>query len=842
MEHYGHDFRIAIQEGGVLSVMNAYNLINGTHCSENQDLLKTILRDRWGFPFYVVSDWGAVHNSKNAIQAGTDICMGSSHYENDLENLLNAGLISEANIDAAVNNVLRTKAMAGMLGLYPKAGAGLINSEEHQQLALESARKAMILLKNENNILPIDVSNSPRIALIGPSANKAQLDGFGSSWVEPIYTVSPREGITQVIGSGNITYSQGCDINSSDTSRFSAARVAAMNADYVVYVGGLDDTQEGEGYGDRPEYDRKGGSIQLPGKQQELINELAKVNDNIIVVIKSGGICGMERCIDNIKGFIYAFYPGQEGGNALADVLFGFYNPGGKLPVTMPKGDYQLPAWNDNFNDDFGCGYRWFDQFQIEPQFVFGHGLSYTQFEYSDIRLTSPTSDIGEPIIVSVDISNTGTVKGEEVAQLYISVVEPSVWMPEKQLKGFQRVEILPGETVTVNFELTAQDFYYWDESTDSYQVEPGIFVARVGGSSGDLTESLPFAMSEGIKKPDLEISRIFTLPRFPVEGDSVHLFAYLRNIGADVLTHGRTVEIDFHHGNEKVGTFSSDKISIPTGGMKMIELEDAFWIPNNDGMFDISASIDPDNLITEAIEVNNQYVQEIHVLDSSVLILNNNLALNKPVQASSSESVELVPHFGVDGNSGTRWSSLFYDPQEYNIDLEGVFDIIQIRIQWETAYSKSFKIEVSENSIDWEEVIFEDDSDGNVDEFNIDATARYIRFTGIERATEWGHSFYEFEVYGKQHQSVVSVQENQLSFLDDVQIFPNPVSDIMYFSQLPTGFSFDLTIYDVKGVVMIQKKINSNESIDLTQFKSGNYFLHFEHEDSTRILKIIKN
>ena len=347
IEHYGLNFRSAVQEGGVMSVMNAYNLINGEKCAENFNLLTQILRTQWGFPYYVVSDWGSIWNTEAAITAGCNICMGSDHYQNELLNLVLSGFIPESTIDDAVLRVIRTKIMASMLDYYLPGNPDDINSIEHQQLSLEVARKSIILLKNENDLLPLS-KNNVTVALIGPSANVAQLDGTGSSYVTPFYTVTPREGIENKIGSSNLYYAKGCDINSSDTSGFALARNLALNADFVVYIGGLDNTQEGEGL------DRVTASIDLPGQQQNLINELSEVNSNIIVVLESGGICGINNCINNINSLIYAFYPGQEGGNAIADVLFGDYNPGGKLPVSMPKTDSQLPEWNEDFTDDHG--------------------------------------------------------------------------------------------------------------------------------------------------------------------------------------------------------------------------------------------------------------------------------------------------------------------------------------------------------------------------------------------------------------------------------------------------------------------------------------------------------
>ena len=831
---------MAVQESGVLSIMNAYNLINGRHCSENPDLLHTILRDRWGFPFYVVSDWGAVHNSKRAIEAGTDICMGSSHYENDLPGLVGSGSVSEETLNNAVRNVLRTKMLAGMLDNYPRAPSGLINSEDHQILSLEAARKVMVLLKNENNILPLAEESISKIALIGPSANKAQLDGFGSSWVEPIYTVSPRQGLINKIGGSKIIYSYGCAINSQDTTGFASARIAASQADYVIFVGGLDDTQEGEGYGNRPEYDRAGGSIQLPGKQQDLINELFKVNENILVVIKSGGICGLNQCFENIKGLVYAFYPGQEGGNAIADVLFGDYNPGGKLPVTMPKTDSQLPAWNDNFNDDFGCGYRWFDEMEITPQYSFGHGLSYTSFNYSNLNVSTEPFTDKKPLTVTFDISNTGNLEGEEVVQLYISDVESTIWMPEKQLKGFERVSLSAGETKTISIELNLDDFYFWDEITDTYSIEPGMFNVMVGGSSDDLQLHSSFEISPQLFAPDLKPTKIFTVPRFPVEGDTLSMICLVQNIGSEEILPGDEIEIQFFADNNLIATGNYQDLNIPVGGMAMIEANNNSWIIGDPGEYQINALVDPENKLAEIIENNNQAQHSLDVLDSLTLILQNNLALFKPVTASSSESNELLPENAVDGNLGTRWSSLFSDPQEFVVNLKDLYDIIQIRIHWETAYSKSFIISASEDSINWEDIVIENNGDGNIDEFNIEATAQYLRFTGIQRATQWGHSFYEFQVFGKRHemQDPTSVEFN--NDLKEIRIYPNPAIDKIYFSNFDPALRFDFKIFNLEGQLMLSGKSNAGNLLELPDYSPGIYILELYHEGRTTSFKIL--
>ncbi|WP_462319651.1 glycoside hydrolase family 3 C-terminal domain-containing protein, partial [Marinilabilia sp.] len=746
MEHYGLNFKKVVQDAGVMSVMNAYNLINGVHCSENEYLMQTILRDRWGFPFYVVSDWSAVHNTANAINAGTDICMGSDHYASDLPNLISSGTVSEATLDLAVKRVLKTKIMAGMMDYYPVPWWGERNTDRHRQICLEAGRKSIILLKNQNNILPFNKNNIDKIALIGPSANIAQLDGFGSSDVEPSTTVSPRQGIEQIIGSAKVDYHKGCDINSTDRTGFAAARSAAADADYVVFVGGLDKTMEGEGYGDGG--DRKNNSVELPGVQYELIQELAAVNPNIIVILKSGGICSVNPVLNQTKGLIYAFYPGQEAGTALAEVLFGQYNPAGRLPVSMPVNDAQLPPRNDNFNDDYGCGYRYYDELDLTPEFAFGFGLSYTTFSYSNISVTPASPTIGEPIEITCDITNTGSRAGEEVAQLYITNNAANIWMPEKELKGFERIFLAPGETKQVSFKLYPEDFYYWNETESEYDIFSGDYEALIGGSSDNLPLSQTFNYTSGTEQPDLVITQLFTMPKFPLEGEDVQFYALVKNQGSGdspSQTHELTVEIN----GSTISTGNLFEEAIPKGGMQWMQLNDGTWNATNSGDVEVTATIDPLNSIAEGDESNNSITKLLTVYDGSNHPSNFNLAYEKPVTVSSTEADEYSGENINDGNSATRWSSEFSEPQTVEIDLEAEYDMTQFKIIWEAAYATQYTVEVSTDQTNWELIVDENAGNGGEDIHEVDTYGRYIRITGEQRATQYGVSIFEFEVLG---------------------------------------------------------------------------------------------
>jgi beta-glucosidase len=504
-EFYGMPFRMAVQQGSAWSIMNAYNWINGRPSSANRELLTRMLRDEWGYRYDVISDWGSIYTSATeAINAGCDLEMPHipGKYPLELPDAIANGDVTTSTLNRAVRRVLRAKLAAGLLGDYPPGNPYDVCSQEHRDLALEVAQKSIVLLKNEDDILPLNEDELGSIALIGPSADVPRLDGRGSSVVEPCYAIALKQGIENRAAGVTIHYAKGCDINSDDTSGFPAAIDAARNSDVVVFVGGLDGTQEGE------ELDRASGSVQLPGQQQSLINELAAVNPNVIVVLESGGIVALEQCFDNIKGLIYAFYPGQEGGNALADILFGDVNPSGKLPVTMPCNDDQLPAWNDmDFTNDVvnGFGYRRFDSLELSPQYAFGYGLGYTTFEYGNLTVT-PISASGElSILVSADVTNIGEIAGDEVVQLYLSTdfADPRarevVPMPVKQLRGFERVPLTPGQNESVTFTLGPEELSFWSICDDSFRIEAGTYTVRVGGSSDNLPLSGKFELTSPV-------------------------------------------------------------------------------------------------------------------------------------------------------------------------------------------------------------------------------------------------------------------------------------------------------------------------------------------------------
>jgi len=616
MDFAGYNFRTVVQDAGVLSIMGAYNLINGNKCCESLLMLQTILRNRWGFPFYVVSDWDAIWNSKKAIEAGTDVCMGSNKYEKDLPGLVASGEITTQVLDKAVKNVLRTKILNGLLDYYPQGNASYAASPENKAVSKLAAQKSLILLKNQANILPLKKSGI-RIALIGPNAKGENLNCFGSSETFPKESSSIMEGLVAKIGAENIQFVEGCKINTNSTEGFAEAIAAAKAADIVIFAGGLDATQEGEGYDSG--HDRTGNSIALPETQQQLINELAVANPNLIAVIQSGGVCGLNKCLAGIKGLIYSFYAAQEAGNAIADVIFGDYNPAGRMPVSMPKQDSDLPSWDENsfrmFTKNLDGGNRWLSENNITPEFAFGFGLSYTSFSYKNFSIPQKLT-AGQNFTASVEVTNTGSTAGEEVVQLYIGAPSSkTLWMPKKQLRGFKRIALNPGETKTVTFEFCADHFYHWDEATASYQVQPGNYTFSVGGSSDNLPLSQQVLFEKGVQKPDLRITQIYTMPRYPKEGERVSFYALVKNQGNAAVS--EKYDLSFAVDGKVVAQTTKTGINIAPGQVQLIASKGE-WKAMNIGKICLSGNVSFKSADTEWNTKNNGFARDFEVFKTT--------------------------------------------------------------------------------------------------------------------------------------------------------------------------------------------------------------------------------
>ncbi len=599
-EFWGYHWKRTVQQGGAISVMCAYNWINGDKCAENRYLIKDLLRDHWGFNYYTMCDWGGFSSTEKALNSELDFCEGNDLYIKELPIGVKSGQFDSTLVNRATKNVLRTKLISGMIDGVPVIPNSVVDSKEQRELVCESGLKGLVLLKNEQNILPLNSEKIKSIAVIGPNAAVLPLDGNSSSKVIPTYQIPVEGAIRTILGYSRVNYAKGCNINDTDKKQFKEAIAAAKKSEYVLFVAGLDNTVEGEGYFLFRDIDEKGGgvvtrpdrasqTVLLPGMQNELINEIAKVNPNIILVVISGGTCSVTPVLNKVKGLLYAFYPGQEGGRAIADVLFGKYNPSGKMPATMPKDDGQIPPIVPDFRKQVskGIGYRWFESQNLTPEFAFGFGLSYTTFEYSNIRINNASAKVGDLIEISFDLKNTGKVVGEEVAQLYLSTgkIFPALDIPKKQLRGFEKIMVNPGEAKTITFYLGPEELYIFNEETQSYQVPDGEFIAQLGGSSDILPLKTEFTLSKTEGKPDLSVTNIRTLPAFPKEGDEVVFMASLINNGTAATKTGDSHLIRFYVDGVEVAYYYSKSASIPVGGMIFAcaeGLKDVNWVASN--------------------------------------------------------------------------------------------------------------------------------------------------------------------------------------------------------------------------------------------------------------------
>lgn len=484
-------FKAAVQEAKVWTVMGAYNKLRGTFCCESDFLLNQILKGEWGFQGLVVSDWAGVHSTRGAVLGGLDLEMGTDlaydefYLAKAFREGVRSGAYSMAVLDDKVRRNLRVMIGTGVLDSRPE---GSLNTKEHQETARHVAEEAMVLLKNEKGLLPLDARRLKSVAVIGENATRLQTYGGDSSRVKALYEITPLAGILNRVGANvNVTYSEGYR-KGGDSALAERAVAAAKAADVVIYVGGIN---HDVGY-DSEGGDKKG--LELPFGQAELIRKLAKANPKMVVVLVGGSPMEMDAWLGRVPSVLLSWYSGMEGGNAIARVLFGDVNPSGKLPATFPKKLADSPAHSFGpsgfpgvggtvtYSEGILVGYRWFDTKKIEPLFPFGFGLSYTTFEYSDLKLKSGAAGV----TVEFKLKNTGKRAGAEVAQLYVQPVKPSVLRPVRELKAFQKVSLQPGETTTVTLALGKDAFAYYDDKQSAWVAEQGNYQIVVGASSRD--------------------------------------------------------------------------------------------------------------------------------------------------------------------------------------------------------------------------------------------------------------------------------------------------------------------------------------------------------------------
>ena len=534
-ELYLKPFEAAVREAGAWAVMPAYNKVNGYYCSENEHLLNEILRGEWGFNGPTISDWGGTHSTMGAAMHGLNVQMtGDSYLGPALIDSVKAGAVPESVVDQKVRELLRLRFTVEAIA-PENCNNEVASTPESRQTAYEVASKSIVLLKNENNILPIS-KDVKKIAVIGRNAVALTQSGGIGAGVKSVYEVTPLQGITNKAPEGvEVVYAQayknyasffgrameGPDNAASldepaDPKLLAEAVAAAKDADVVIYVCGTNKNIESEGF------DRT--SIKLPVGQDEIVKALAEVNPNIVSVIISGGPCDLQELTKYSPAIVEGWWNGLEGGNALGDVLFGNIAPSGKLPFTFPiqledspayamgnfpqKADDEGDLFTNQYRKDITgdrnawrmrkspdalytekmlVGYRWFDTKEKPVMYAFGHGLSYVNFEYGDITTDKSSYKPNGTIKVSFTLKNTGDMTADEVPQLYVRHLNAKVEYPSKELKAFSRVTLAAGETKTVTLEIPVSELSYWDEATNGWALEEGEIELLLGSASDDI-------------------------------------------------------------------------------------------------------------------------------------------------------------------------------------------------------------------------------------------------------------------------------------------------------------------------------------------------------------------
>jgi len=492
-ELYLAPFEAATREAHAWSLMNALSQLNGTYMSENRPLLTELLRAQWGWDGLIVGDWGSMHDTVADIRGGVDLEMPTPNVYSPaaLTTALTAGKITPSQIDERVRRILRVLARTGQLDHPTVPPASVMGSLAHRALALKAAREGVTLLQNVNALLPLDPKKIKTLAVIGPNAADTPLGGRWSADIPTFYTVPILDGLKKAAGAGvAVTYAQGCPRLTPGTPAALAEAVAlAAKSDAAVVVVGTDNTYEGE------EMDPPG--LHLPGDQEALIAAVAKANPNTIVVLNAGTPLLMSAWLPNVRGIINAWYAGQEAGTAVGEIMFGQTNPSGKLADTLAVKREDYSDWGNypgdgktvRYAEGVLMGYRHFDAAHLTPQFPFGFGLSYTTFAYSGLQVPKTVSG-GKAATVRVTIENTGKRAGDEIAQLYLRPLSLVSGEPERQLQGFARVSLLPGQKKAVSFSLAARAFQCWDTATHAWRTAPGRYAVEVGASSRDMRGS----------------------------------------------------------------------------------------------------------------------------------------------------------------------------------------------------------------------------------------------------------------------------------------------------------------------------------------------------------------
>ena len=500
-EIYLPPFEAAVKEANVWAVMGAYTKFRGEHCACSDYLVNRILKGQWGFQGLVMSDWGGTYSTREAALGGLDLEMGTlitgteqgrDYKDYYLANPYLEGLRKGENTMSVLDDkVRRNLRVMFATHVFDTRKPGALNTPAHQATAQRIAEEGMVLLKNETNALPLNSSDITSVAVIGEDAVRHHATGLFGAGVKTMHEITPLEGIVQRVGDNvNVTYSIGYS-KQAGSNLIERAVAAARQADVAIIIAGLNHSR----YLDDEGWDRK--NLRLPYGQDELIRRVAQANPRTIVVLISGPAIELDPWLGQVPAVLQANYPGMEGGTALARVLFGDVNPSGKLACTYPRRLMDSPAHalgtypGTNgilfYKEGLLVGYRWFDAKNIEPLFPFGYGLSYTRFEYSGLKLVEGR-DAQDPVVTAeFEIANTGDRQGAEVAELYVHPSQPSLPRPVKELKGFRKVALKPGEKQTVSIPLDRRAFAFYDPSKPGWVAEAGDFKIQIGSSSRDI-------------------------------------------------------------------------------------------------------------------------------------------------------------------------------------------------------------------------------------------------------------------------------------------------------------------------------------------------------------------
>ncbi len=512
-EIYLPAFKASI-EAGAYTVMGAYNKFRGDYLCENDYMLNGILKGEWGFKGIVISDWAAVHSSVKSLKNGLDVEMGSPlpfesfYLAKPLMDSIAAGKIEEKVIDEKVKRILRV--MFAVKSIDPEGRVkGSINTVEHKDLVYKIASESVILLKNSENILPVQTSKIKSIAVIGDNATRKHAAGGFGAGVKTKNEISPLQGLKNKLPAGvTIHYAQGYKENYTDADNKNSfgrsisneadpglvaeAIAAARKSDVAIIFAGSNRTVESEA-ADRI-------NIDLPFGQEELIRKVKEANPNTIVVIIAGAPFDLKEVQKYASALVWSWFNGNEAGNALADILLGNVNPSGKLPWTLPKNLMDSPAHatlsfpgaeSVTYKEGIFVGYRWFDAKNIEPLYPFGYGLSYTSFDFSDLKTDKQNYGQEESIQVSFSIKNTGITDGKEVAQLYVSHPGSTVEKADKELKAYKKVFVQSGATVNATIGLPAKELAYYNDIKKEWTVEPGVYIIKIGKSSREIVSEI---------------------------------------------------------------------------------------------------------------------------------------------------------------------------------------------------------------------------------------------------------------------------------------------------------------------------------------------------------------